>query len=151
MKGSTDPSIPLPKVVEKVGKPVSPQDVDTYGRLKEIHDHSHRTRTIVGAWKKQQTEERAMRRTYATSLLIALGVQAILVNTIYILVGCKILVFDPWTSRTFIMAVFAEIAAMVFWIVKYLFRQTGNEVLQLDLKAPKRMQRRGHEREEEDR
>lgn len=151
MKDGTDPPMPLPKVVEKVGKPVSREDVDTYGRLKEIHDQSHRTRTIVGAWKKQQTEERAMRRTYATSLLIALGIQALLVNAIYVLVGCKVLVFDPWTARTFIMAVFAEIAAMVFWIVKYLFRQTGNEILQLDMKAPKPKKRRGHEREEEDR
>ena len=91
-----------------------------------------------------------MRRTYATCLLVALAVQAIFVNVVYILMGCGVLTFDPWTSRTFIMAVFAEIAAMVFWIVKYLFRQTGNEILQLDLGSHK-SKGRGHEHQEKDR
>lgn len=47
--------------------------------------------------------------------MIALAVQAVLVNVAFVLLGFGILVVDPWTARVFIMAVFGEIGALVLW------------------------------------
>lgn len=139
------PDIPasLSKYVSDVGPAVTPDDVDTFGKLQDIRDRSHWVRSIVNAWKNQQTQDRAMRKSYATCLMIALAVQIATINVVYILMGCGVLTFDPWTARVFIMAVFAEVAAMVFFIVKYLFRTTGDKVLELAAPpTPKNQDRR---------
>ena len=59
------PSIPdlpanLQKLVKTVGRPVTSDDIDSYGKLRDIEDRSHRLRTIVKAWKDQQTQDRAL-------------------------------------------------------------------------------------------
>ena len=139
------PDIPpgLTKYVTDVGAPVTPDDVDTYGKLQDIKDRSHWVRSIVNAWKNQQTQDRTMRKQYATCLMVALAIQIAIVNVVYILMGCGVLTFDAWTARTFIMAVFAEVAAMVFFIVKYLFRTTGDKVLELAAPPKKQGRSRG--------
>jgi hypothetical protein len=127
------PDIPeaLRGYVADVGRPVTSSDVDTYGKLRNILDESHRVRTIVNAWKAQQTQDRNMRRKYATILLWAMGVQSVIINSVFFLIGFDRMKVDPWTARTFIRAVFAEIASMVFFIVKYLFRPSTDTVLEL--------------------
>src|SRR4051812_19862111 len=112
---------PLRDLVAEVGDPVTSADVDTYGKLRSIHDQSLRVRTIVDAWKLQQEQERGMRERYATVLITAMIAQSIVINVIFVLIGLGKLTYEPWTARVFVMAVFAEIAAMVFFIVKYLF------------------------------
>lgn len=130
---SKKPELPAPlqDLVDKIGDPVSPSDVDTYAKLKNVLDQSHRVRTIVNAWKKQQDQERDMRGRYAFALIIAMMVQAVIINTIFLLIGCGKLTYEPWTAKVFITAVFAELAAMVFFIVKYLFRPGADKVLEL--------------------
>jgi hypothetical protein len=61
-----------------------------------------------------------MREQYANYLIVGMGIQALIVNVVLVLIGCGRLSFEPWTARTFIMAVFAEIAALVLLVVKYL-------------------------------
>lgn len=117
--------------VEDLGSPVTSTDVDTYSKLSETLDRSHRIRTIVNAWRAQQSQDRAMRRKYATWLIVAMGVQAIIINAVFFLIGYEVLKVDPWTARSFILAVFGELAAMVYFIVKYLFRPASETVLQL--------------------
>jgi hypothetical protein len=64
-------------------------------------------------------------------------VQALFVNVVFVLMGASVLTFEAWTAKTFIMAVFAEIAAMVLIVVKYLFTPSSDKVLQfLDGKKP---------------
>lgn len=121
----------LRKYVSDVGCPVTPDDVDTFGRLQDIHDRSHWIRSIVNAWKSQQSQDRQMRGRYAKGLMVAFWLQMLTINITYILIGCGALTFEAWTARVFIMAVFAELAAMVLFIVKYLFRTTGDKVLEL--------------------
>ncbi len=130
-KKRPEPQIPenLKGIVTDVGAPVSSADVDTFGKLREIQDRSHQIRTVVKAWKDQQAQDRKMREQFATYLLVALGLQATIVNIVFILIGCGVLSFESWTAKTFIMAVFAEIAAMVLIIVKYLFTPTTDTVL----------------------
>jgi hypothetical protein len=126
---ATDVPESLRDKVAKLGPPVSSDDVDTYGRLREIQDRSHRIRSIVKAWKDQQTQDRKLREKYAHWLMIAMATQAILVNLAFILLGVGVLTVEPWTARTFIMAVFGEIAALVLLVVKYLFTPSGDTIL----------------------
>ena len=67
---------------------------------------------------------------YATYLIVAMGLQALVINVVFVLMGCGVLTFEAWTARTFIMSVFAEIAAMVLIVVKYLFTPSSEKVLQ---------------------
>jgi len=126
------PQVPdtLKNLVQDVGKPVSSSDVDSYGKLRQIQDRSHQIRTIVKAWKDQQTQDRNMRERYATYLIVAMAMQALVVNGVFILMGCGVLTFEAWTPKTFIMSVFAEMAAMVLIVVKYLFTPSSEKVLQ---------------------
>lgn len=139
-----DPKIPdnLKDLVQDVGNPVTSSDVDTFGKLRQIEDRSHQVRTLVKAWKDQQTQDRKMRERYATCLIGAMGVQALVVNVVFVLMGCGVLTFEAWTARTFIMSVFAEIAAMVLIVVKYLFTPSSDRVLQF-LDEKKRSIRKG--------
>jgi len=131
-KKRPEPQVPdtLKNLVQDVGKPVSSSDVDSYGKLRQIQDRSHQIRTIVKAWKEQQAQDRKMREHYATYLMAAMGAQALVVNVVFVLMGCGVLSFEAWTAKTFIMSVFAEIAAMVLIVVKYLFTPSSEKVLQ---------------------
>jgi hypothetical protein len=129
---------PLQALVKDIGRPVSSADIDTYGRLQEIQDRSHRVRAIVKAWKEQQAQDRQLREKYAHWLMIAMAVQAVLVNLVFILLGLGVLVVEVWTARVFIMAVFGEIVALVLLVVKYLFTPPGDTILKyLDERRPK--------------
>jgi len=103
--------------------------VDTYGRLQEIFDKSAKLQRILEAWERQHTEERSMRRTYAKWLLIALFIQAFIVNVAFFAIGFGYLTVSEWVANSFILAVFGEIAAMTFFIIKYLFPKTSADVL----------------------
>jgi len=140
-KKRPEPQVPdtLKNLVQDVGKPVSSSDVDSYGKLRQIQDRSHQIRTIVKAWKEQQAQDRKMREHYATYLMAAMGAQALVVNVVFVLMGCGVLSFEAWTAKTFIMSVFAEIAAMVLIVVKYLFTPSSEKVLQF-LAGKKRTQ-----------
>ena len=123
--------------VRQVGRPVSAEDIDGYGQLRAIADRSHRLRTIVKAWKDQQTQDRELRGEYARWLLVALAVQAVVVNVAFVLLGCGVLNVDPWTARAFILAVFGEIAALVLVVVRYLFVPPDESILRyLDERKP---------------
>lgn len=132
-KKRSQPILPeqLRALVEETESRVLPEDVDVYGRLQEIQDRSLRTRTIIEAWKAQQEQDRQMREQYARWLMIGLAVQAILMNVLFVLMGFGIATFEEWTARTFIVAVFGEIAAMVLLIVRYLYRPTSDKILDL--------------------
>ena len=88
-------------------------------------------KAVLEAWAKQAKDERELRKLYAKWLIWALFIQAIVVNIAFFFIGFGCLKVDEWTARTFIIAVFSELAAMVFFIVKYLFAQQDKNVLNL--------------------
>jgi hypothetical protein len=100
-------------------------------RVEESRERRRHHKTIVGAWRQQQTQDRAMRRTYARWLMTVLSAQLIVIHVCFILIGCGYLKFEPWTVNVFVAAVFAEISAMVLLIVKYLFPPTTDKILDL--------------------
>ena len=127
------PQIPpeLQDLVAVVGEVVTPEDVDAYRSVREIADKSYKIRTIVAAWEGQQREDRQLRRSYATWLLIALSVQMLIVDVAFFLLAAGIIGVDRWVAQTFIISVFGEIAAMTLIVVKYLFPETSSHVLKL--------------------
>ena len=113
--------------VASVGEPVSSDDIDTYRQLREIEDRSYQLRAVVGAWETQQTQERMLRRSYAGWLLLLLFLQVIVINIVFFLIGLKYLIVEEWLAKTFIIAVFAEIAAMTLVVVRYLFPKGASD------------------------
>lgn len=110
-----------PSFVEYIGRAVTPDEVDTYGKLMEIEDSSHINRTFISAWEKQQNQERALRNSYAKWLLIAVFVQAILINIVFFFIGFGVIVVEHWVATSFILGVFAEITTMTTIIVRHFF------------------------------
>jgi hypothetical protein len=72
-----------------------------------------------------------MRRQYATWLMVAMSLQSVAINVVFVLIGCGLLKFDAWTTNTFIISVFAELSALVLLVVKYLFPATTDKILDL--------------------
>jgi hypothetical protein len=100
-------------------------------RVEENRERRRHHKTIISAWRQQQTQDRAMRRTYARWLMTVLSVQLVVIHVLFLLIGCRLLSFEPWTANVFIAAVFAEISAMVLLVVKYLFPATTDKILDL--------------------
>ncbi|MFL6333067.1 MAG: hypothetical protein ACJ754_06950 [Pyrinomonadaceae bacterium] len=118
--------------VVSVGEPLnSGKDLDSYERLEDIRNRGKKLRTVLKAWETQQSEERGLRRFYAKGLLVALFAQILFVNAAFFAIGLGYLTVDKWVATTFIMAVFAEIVALVTVVNKYLFPKVGAEVLDL--------------------
>lgn len=112
-----------------VGSPVTSEEIDAYTRLQSVQDRSAKLRTILDAWERQHSEERKLRKTYAAALLWGLLVQALLVNFAFFALGFQLIVVEPWIANSFILAVFAEIAGMAFFVIKYLFPKVSSDVL----------------------
>jgi hypothetical protein len=139
-KPQPQPEVPdnLKSLATAIVGPVTSSDVDTYGKLREIEDRSHQVRTIIKAWKDQQTQDRRMREQYARWLMLAMAAQAFIINVVYVLMGCGVLNFEAWTARTFIMAVFGEIAALMLLVVKYLYTPSSEKILSFLGERPKK-------------
>ncbi len=127
------PKLPdkVQQFVEQVGKPVTGRQLDNYARLQELEERGKHLTTIIKSWQEQQSQDRELRKKYANWLMYAMGAQIISINVIFILIGSQVFVFEEWTAKTFIMAVFAEICALVLLVVKYLFPGTSDKVLEL--------------------
>lgn len=117
--------------VEAVGPPVGPGELESFERVTRARDQSYKLQTLVTAWKLQNEAERGLRQKVAWYILGALGLQILLVNVCYFLIGFNVLHVDADLSKLFVLAVFAEVAAMVLIVLRYLFPQVGNEFLQL--------------------
>jgi len=117
------PSVPdeLAHLVEFVGSPVRPEDVQAYGEYREILDRSRKSQAVIDAWERQAHEERALRRAYATWLMWAVTVQVLVANVIFFLIGFEVLSVAEWVASVFFAAVFAEVSGLAWLVVRYLF------------------------------
>lgn len=75
MTAQDKPSASDQKAVKKIGKPVTSEEIDEFGKLKDINERSRHHRTIINAWKQQQDQDRKMRKMYATWLMVAMSGQ----------------------------------------------------------------------------
>jgi hypothetical protein len=99
--------------------------------MQKVEDSSFRLRTILNAWDKQQSEERSLRRTYASWLLVGLFLELIIANIAFLCVGLGMLVVPQWVASTFFVGVFGEILGLTVIVVRYLFPKVGDELLQM--------------------
>jgi hypothetical protein len=130
---STTPNLPTEyrEFVKEIGDPVTPDQLDIYGKYKKISDKSFRLRTIVQAWNDQQNEDRKMRKAFAIAILIALFLQLLIINAAFFLIGFNIINVPHWVASTFIVSVFTEIISMTMLVLRYLFPKVGTEVMSL--------------------
>src|SRR4051812_1168095 len=77
-------------------------------RAQASKDRRRHHATIISAWRQQQAQDRAMRRTYARWLMTVLSIQLVVIHVIFALIGYGVLKFEAWTANVFITAVFAE-------------------------------------------
>ena len=121
----------LRKQVLDIGSDVRAEDVDTYGKIREIEDKSHKLRTVLDAWGKQQDDERSLRGSYAKKVIIAMILQLCCVDLVVVALGIGWLSVPKTVTNTFIISVFGEVAAMALIVTKYLFPEVGTEALKL--------------------
>lgn len=108
-----------------------PTSIDDAIKQQQASDKSAALKLVLDEWSNQQKSERELRGSYANWLLIFLFAQIVAVNAAFFFIGFKWLQVDEWTSRLFIMAVFSELSAMVFFIVKYLFSKAEDRMMEL--------------------
>ena len=123
------PAIPTEDVsVEKLR---TSKAVERHERIESVKIRRQKIDLVLDLWKKESDEVKSARKWFAYPLLFALFVQGLLADVVFVLLGLDVLRVDEWTARVFIMSVFAELAAMVFFIVKYLFSRTDRDLLSL--------------------
>ena len=122
------PSLPdsLAPFVKSVGSPVESSDVEVYDRYQAVVDRSYRTRALVVAWERQQDQDRTSRKTYAKWLMWAVSLQVVIASTAFFLIGFGLMEVTPWVASVFFGSVFAEIAGLALFVVKYLFPDSGS-------------------------
>lgn len=133
MNSPAKPTVVKPSVssfVVDLGEPLQP-DVDEQIKQQAAEDRSEALRTVLQSWESEQQADRKLKKIYGGWLLFALFIQIIAINTAFFLIGFEKLKVDEWTSRTFIVAVFIELGAMVRFIVKYLFGQREPHIFDL--------------------
>jgi hypothetical protein len=118
-------------LVTSVEGNVTKEEIDTWGRYQEIQDKSYRMRSIIETWRGQQELDRRLRKIYATIMVIALFIEIVFSFTVILLIGYEKIRIDQWVANVFFTAVFAQTAAMIMAIVKYLFPPTNVEFLKL--------------------
>jgi hypothetical protein len=111
----------IEQLIQSLGPPIAPEDLDTHLKIKEFDLRSYHFRTYINTWKEQQDQDRGTRKYYAKWLLIVVCVQIFIINLLFTLIGLGFLNVQEWTANTFIMSVFVEISAMVLIVVNYLF------------------------------
>lgn len=99
--------------------------------IEKQKNESVRIKTILKVWEDQQNAERNLRKGYATCFMWLLAVQLVIINVVFVLIGCNILQYEQWTVNLFIVSVFGEIVGIVLIIVKYLFTSTNKEMIDL--------------------
>jgi hypothetical protein len=121
----------LRSLVKSIDTPVSSDEIDTYARLRDVEDRSHRVRTILDAWSNQQTHDRNMRQRYASWLAWIMSAQLLVLNVVFVLIGTGTLKLQEWTVNLFVISVFGEIVGLTIIVVKYLFPTTSDKLLDL--------------------
>ena len=84
---------------------------------------------VLAHWSARERADRPMRIGFAWALFGLLAVQLVAVNVYFVLMGAGTLDVEEWTSRTFFIGVFLEVAALARFVVRYLFSGSDATVL----------------------
>lgn len=98
-------------------------------KAQEASDKSLKLHAVLDSWSNQKTEERKLRKLYALCFVVILAIQIIMMNVVYILIGCEVLKVGEAQFNVFYISMFGEIAAFVLIVTRYLFHQESDSKL----------------------
>ncbi|MEC1792201.1 hypothetical protein P9D84_12595 [Bacillus vallismortis] len=107
---------------------ITPEQAQAYKSVSEANDNSFKVRQVIGTWKTNEENERKMRKRVAAFVLGALGVEMLIGNIIFVLMG-----FNPnfklsqWTCNLFFTGMYTQIVAVATIVVRNLFPPTTKD------------------------
>jgi len=104
-------------------------NIDDLIKVQAATDKSHIIHGLLYSWATQQSQERKLRRLYAICFMIVLGIQIILLNIVFILIGLGKLSISDVQFNAFFISMFGEIISLVLIITKYLFQKSNDSKL----------------------
>lgn len=107
----------------------SPETLDVYERQVRITDSSHRLRTMLDAWRDQQSDERSLRSKFAGAMLGAVLLEILIAATALFLLGFGIMKLDQWVANVFFGGVFLQTVGMASVVLRYLFPDKSSGLL----------------------
>ena len=113
-------------------RPKSASRLEVEMRVKAARDRSYSHRKLTLAFLAQHADDRAHRGRYARLLIRLLIAQAVFVNLLVVGLGLGPRIgfdLDPWTARSFVVTVFAEICVLVAIVARYLFAPSFDHIL----------------------
>jgi hypothetical protein len=121
----------LQKKIDSLGTEVSPAEIDLVERVHALQNRRLKLQLVLTEWGKQQDSDRRLRERYALVILIALGAQVLLASAVLFLVGFKAMELSDWVASVFFTAVFTEVVAMTYVVLRHLFRPTAAPAIDL--------------------
>lgn len=106
-------------------------DLNTLEKLYYLDNHGQKMAVILDSWEKQQSEERRLRKFYATVLLVGVFSQMVFIDVLVCLLGRGVLVLEKWVVSSVIFTVFLEIMGLVAVVIQYLFPKKDGEFLRI--------------------
>lgn len=129
------PSRQLLKVAEVVKTELGNVDpnqlhLDAYKTVNEVQYKMHKLTQILDIWKEQQNNDRDMRKTISYWILGILGVEVLAANVAMFCLGFGFMtISDPWLTKIFFTAVFAQVVAILMFVIKNLFPERKSDNL----------------------
>lgn len=85
--------------------------------------------SLIENWQEQAVLERAERLKVGWFLLRMFALESAAALGIIVLYGAGLLHFPQWVATVFFAAVFGQVAGMVYWVVRYFFDKTPDQLL----------------------
>lgn len=94
---------------------------DAYVKRKKADDDSLKIISILNVFEKQVNSDRGLRKYFAMGILIFLGMEIIMANSILLLLGFKLMELPELVINIFFVAVFTKIVSIVVIVANNLF------------------------------
>lgn len=111
-------------------------NIDSVEETKTIDEISKKwnmNEKILELFADNIERDQKLKEKYAIILIIILGIQLVALITIFVLKGCRVLVYSDSTFNLFITGGIAEVFVLVRVIVKYLFKDSLTNALNIIL------------------
>ena len=89
---------------------------------------------VLELFVKNIEQDQKLRNKYAMILIGILAIELIVLMTIFVLKGCKVLEYSDGTLNIFVSGGIAEVFLLVRVIVKYLFKDNLTEAFKIILR-----------------
>lgn len=119
----------LSSLVERIGDPVSSEDIERWVAAKQAEDRSHKLREVLRTWGATQASELPLRKLFAVGVLILLSAQVLAIFVYAYLLGGGVFHAEEWVATTFMLGALGEVSALALVVTRYLFPDSAAQVL----------------------